>query len=132
MSYNNRYRWTNKEYLRDKYKKYYPEYQSTTQKKDTLPIYRYTNINIEDLNKYAIPIGYDTTHYKKGRKPVILHGTVFNYQSLANWIYMWTKYTEPKDTNILKTAKELQYYLILFTDKLDLEQQILNNINTRR
>ncbi|KAK5201816.1 hypothetical protein LTR96_011828, partial [Exophiala xenobiotica] len=72
----------------------------------------------EDAAKAGIPAGYSIKHWDPTELPIILLGSVFDANSLGQWIYDWTVFHHGASTPMADMAGELWLLLIKLAGKM--------------
>lgn len=67
---------------------------------------------------YGIPADYSLKNWDHNERPVILLGSVFDANSLGEWVYNWTKYHHGRSHDATRTAAGLWELLTEMSTKL--------------
>ena len=68
--------------------------------------------------KHGIPADYSLKNWDPKERPIILLGSVFDANSLGEWIFNWTKFHHGRFHEATKVAGNLWELLILLSGKL--------------
>lgn len=68
--------------------------------------------------KHGIPADYSLKNWDPQERPIILLGSVFDANSLGEWIFNWTKFHHGRFHQATETAGKLWELLILLSSKL--------------
>lgn len=79
----------------------------------------------------GIPADYSLKNWDPNERPVILLGSVFDANSLGEWIFNWTKYHHGRSHDATKTAGGLWGLLIELSSKLKRARDFYHQIKTK-
>ncbi|KAL7272800.1 hypothetical protein RUND412_004375 [Rhizina undulata] len=68
--------------------------------------------------EHGIPLDYSLKNWNPNERPIILLGSVFDADSLGEWIFNWTKYHHGRHHEATKTAGLLWSCLVELSSKL--------------
>ncbi|KAK4243204.1 vegetative cell wall protein gp1 [Corynascus novoguineensis] len=71
-----------------------------------------------DAKRHGIPAGYSLKNWDPAEEPIMLVGSVFDANSLGQWIYDWTVYHHGASSPIGEVASELWLLLIQLAGKI--------------
>lgn len=72
----------------------------------------------KEAAKHNIPADYSLKNWDPRERPIILLGSVFDANSLGEWIFNWTKFHHGRNHNATKTAAAMWEILIDFAARL--------------
>ncbi|RPA90321.1 hypothetical protein L873DRAFT_1718435 [Choiromyces venosus 120613-1] len=79
----------------------------------------------------GIPADYSLKNWDHNERPVILLGSVFDANSLGEWIFNWTKYHHGRSHDATKTAGGLWGLLIELSSKLKRSREFYPQIKAK-
>lgn len=78
----------------------------------------------------GIPADYSLKNWDPEERPIILLGSVFDANSLGEWVFNWTKYHHGRTHEATKTAGALWEILIQLSSKLKRAREFFHDIKT--
>ena len=81
-----------------------------------------------DARRHRIPPGYSLKNWDPSEEPIMLLGSVFDANSLGQWIYDWAVYHHGPSTPIADMAGELWLLLIQLAGKIKRAEECMPRI----
>lgn len=78
----------------------------------------------------GIPADYSLKNWDPSERPIILLGSVFDANSLGEWVFNWTKYHHGRTHEATRTAGGLWELLIELSSKLKRAREFVGQIRT--
>ncbi|KAJ4150361.1 hypothetical protein LMH87_011113 [Akanthomyces muscarius] len=84
--------------------------------------------NEADAKAHRIPAGYALKNWDPEERPILLLGSVFDFNSLGKWIFDWTVYREGRGSPIADIAGELWLLLIQLNSKIKVSESVIGGV----
>ncbi|KAM3458119.1 hypothetical protein MY3296_000769 [Beauveria thailandica] len=81
-----------------------------------------------DAKRHRIPAGYALKNWDPEERPILLLGSVFDFNSLGKWIFDWTVYREGRGAPIADIAGELWLLLIQLNSKIKVTENVIGSV----
>ncbi len=81
-----------------------------------------------DAKIHKIPAGYALKNWDPDERPILLLGSVFDFNSLGKWIFDWTVYREGRGAPIADIAGELWLLLIQLNSKIKVSENVIGSV----
>lgn len=81
-----------------------------------------------DAKAHRIPAGYALKNWDPEERPILLLGSVFDFNSLGKWIFDWTVYREGRAAPITDIAGELWLLLIQLNVKIKASERVIGTV----
>ncbi|OAQ99349.1 hypothetical protein LLEC1_01058 [Akanthomyces lecanii] len=81
-----------------------------------------------DAKAHRIPAGYALKNWDPEERPILLLGSVFDFNSLGKWIFDWTVYREGRGSPIADIAGELWLLLIQLNSKIKVSESVVGGV----
>ncbi|TQV97849.1 hypothetical protein V2A60_006431 [Cordyceps javanica] len=81
-----------------------------------------------DAKAHRIPAGYALKNWDPDERPILLLGSVFDFNSLGKWIFDWTVYREGRGAPIADIAGELWLLLIQLNSKIKVSENVIGSV----
>lgn len=85
----------------------------------------------EDARRHQVPPGYSLKNWDPTEEPILLLGSVFDFNSLGKWIYDWTIYHQGPSTPIADMAGELWLLLVQLSGKIKRAEETMPQIRRK-
>ncbi|OAA70662.1 hypothetical protein ISF_02636 [Cordyceps fumosorosea ARSEF 2679] len=81
-----------------------------------------------DAKVHRIPAGYALKNWDPDERPILLLGSVFDFNSLGKWIFDWTVWREGRGSPIADIAGELWLLLIQLNSKIKAAENVIGSV----
>lgn len=81
-----------------------------------------------DAKAHRIPAGFALKNWDPEERPILLLGSVFDFNSLGKWIFDWTVYREGRNAPITDIAGELWLLLIHLNSKIKAAEEVIGRV----
>ncbi len=107
-----------------------PQRPQTPQPTKPPPRPRARQATAVDARRHGIPEGYSVKNWDPDEEPIILARSVFDANSLGEWIYKWSIYHSGRGSPTSKTADELWFLLVQLSGKIKSAKEAVPRIRS--